>query len=126
MWSEKPVRASQFTPEQRALVMKASQEIRELYQSAGGSMDPQILNDEVLGLIPDNTRMFEYQSEEWAAARAINAGLAVEIPRNASADDLSRLELARAYYEVITWIDYVHGGLLDASEIYDHEEDPED
>jgi hypothetical protein len=32
-------------------------------------------------------------------------------------------ELTDAYFVVTTWIDYVKGGLLDASAIYEDEED---
>ncbi len=123
MWSEKPVRANQFTAEQRDLVLRAAREIKELYLAAGGQMKPPMLHDDALGLMPDNAGRFPYQSEEWAAAKAINAGLAF-----AYSDDLpepARLqaELAQAYYIVITWIDYVEGGLLDASEIYEEEDE---
>lgn len=125
MWSEKPIRLTQFTPEQRELLMRAANEIREIYEAAGGGK-PKMLHDDALGLMPDNASAFPYQSEEWAAAKAYNASLSF-----AYRDDLPDLErqeaeLAQAYHMVITWIDYVKGGLLDASEVYEREEDEAD
>lgn len=126
MWSERPIRETQFTPEQRDLMLRAADEIRALYRQAGGSMDPPMMQTDALGLMPDNASPFPYQSEEWAAAKAINAGLAFPIPHQLQGPDRLRAELTQAYYIVITWIDYVKGGLLDASEIYedDDEEEP--
>ncbi|MEX0790634.1 MAG: hypothetical protein WD178_07665 [Actinomycetota bacterium] len=126
MWSERPIRETQFTPEQRDLLLRAADEIRNLYREAGGSMDPAMLQTDALGLMPDNAAAFPYQSEEWAAAKAINAGSAFPIPRNLQEPDLTRAELTQAYYIVITWIDYVRGGLLDASEIYDEDDDDDE
>lgn len=125
MWSDKPVRETQFTAEQRDLVVRAAQEIEELYLAAGGRMEPRMLRDDALGLMPDNSAPFPYQSEEWAAAKAINAGRAVEVDPRQPEPTRRQAELARAYYIVITWIDYVKDGLLDASEIYEDEEDGE-
>ncbi len=126
MWSERPIRETQFTPEQQSLMLRAADEIRELYREAGGSMDPPMLQTDALGLMPDNASPFPYQSEEWAAAKAINAGLAFPVSNHLPEPERTRAELTQAYYIVITWIDYVKGGLLDASEIYedDDEEEP--
>ncbi|HVL51751.1 MAG TPA: hypothetical protein VM754_09675 [Actinomycetota bacterium] len=125
MWSEKPIRLTQFTPEQRELLLRAAGEIRELYEAAGGGK-PQMLHDDALGLMPDNAAAFPYQSEEWAAAKAYNAGLAFVYREDLPEPERLQAELAQAYHMVITWIDYVKGGLLDASEIYEQEEDEED
>jgi hypothetical protein len=125
MWSERPIRETQFTPEQRDLMLRAADEIRELYREAGGSMDPPMSQTDALGLMPDNAAPFPYQSEEWAAAKAINAGLAFPIPPHLPEPEMTRAELTQAYYIVITWIDYVEGGLLDASEIYEDDEEEE-
>lgn len=123
MWSEKPVRETQFTPEQRDLVLRAAEEIRALYRAAGGEMQPRMLYDDALGLMPDNSSPFRYQSEEWAAAKAINAGLAFSYSDDLPEPSRRQAELTQAYYIVITWIDYVEGGLLDASEIYEEEDE---
>ena len=123
MWSDKPVRETQFTADQRELVIRAAREITDLYRSAGGQMEPQMLHDDALGLMPDNSTPFPYQSEEWAAAKAINAGRAFAYNPDLSEPARRQAELAQAYYIVITWIDYVEGGLLDASEIYEEEDE---
>ena len=86
-------------------------------------MQPQMHYDDALGLMPDNSSKFPYQSEEWAAAKAINAGLAFAYSEDLPEPNRRQAELARAYYIVITWIDYVKGGLLDASEIYEEEDE---
>jgi hypothetical protein len=125
MWSERPIRETQFLPEQRELLLRAADEIRELYRAAGGVTDPPMQQTDALGLMPDNASQFPYQSEEWAAAKAINAGMAFPFRDNLPEPERTRAELTQAYYIVITWIDYVKGGLLDASEIYDDEEDIE-
>lgn len=122
MWSEKPIRVTQFTPEQRSLVLMAASEIRELYESAGGGQ-PEMLHDDALGLMPDNAAAFPYQSEEWAAAKAYNAGLPFAYSPNLPEPERQQAELAQAYHMVITWIDYVKGGLLDASEVYEGDDD---
>ncbi len=126
MWSERPIRETQFTPEQQDLLLRAAGEIRELYLQAGGSMDPEMMQTDALGLMPDNASAFPYQSEEWAAAKAINAGSAFPVARHLVEPERTRAELTQAYYIVITWIDYVQGGLLDASEIYDMDDDEDD
>ena len=126
MWSERPIRETQFSSEQRDLVLRAADEIRALYREAGGSMDPPMMQTEALGLMPDNAEPFPYQSEEWAAAKAINAGLAFPIPHHLQEPERTRAELTQAYYIVITWIDYVKGGLLDASEIYEDDDEEEE
>lgn len=123
MWSERPIRETQFTPQQRDLLLRAAGEIRALYLQAGGSMDPAMMQTDALGLMPDNAAAFPYQSEEWAAAKAINAGSAFPVARNLLEPERTRAELTQAYYIVITWIDYVKGGLLDASEIYEMDDD---
>lgn len=125
MWSERPIRETQFLPEQRELLLRAADEIRELYRAAGGVTDPPMQQTDALGLMPDNASQFPYQSEEWAAAKAINAGLAFPYREGLPEPERTRAELTQAYYIVITWIDYVKGGLLDASEIYEDEEDIE-
>ncbi len=122
MWSDKPIRLTQFTPEQQDLVLRAAKEIRELYEAAGG-VEPQLLHDDALGLMPDNAAAFPYQSEEWAAAKAYNAGLAFVYRDDLPEPERQRAELTQAYHTVITWIDYVKGGLLDASEIYDEDDE---
>ncbi|CAN5820937.1 hypothetical protein BH23ACT12_BH23ACT12_02210 [soil metagenome] len=123
MWSDGPIRETQFTPEQRELLLRAADEIRELYREAGGSMDPGMMQTDALGLMPDNAAAFPYQSEEWAAAKAINAGSAFPVALNLREPERTRAELTQAYYIVITWIDYVRGGLLDASEIYEMDDE---
>lgn len=123
MWSDRPVLAKQFTAEQRALVLQAADEIWALYLRAGGTLDPEVEESDI-GLMPVNASRWEYQSEEWAAAKAISAGQAVPNPDSeVLASRREQLRLARAYHTVITWIDYVQGGLLDASAIYDEEDD---
>ena len=126
MWSERPIRETQFTPEQQDLLLRAADEIRTLYLEAGGSMDPPMLETDALGLMPDNASQYPYQSEEWAAAKAINAGLAFPIRKDLPEPERTRAALTQAYYIVITWIDYVKGGLLDASEIYEQDEDDDE
>ncbi|HEX2052599.1 MAG TPA: hypothetical protein VHJ78_02590 [Actinomycetota bacterium] len=121
MWSERPIRTTQFTPEQRELLLQAALEIRELYEAAGGAK-PRMLHDEALGLMPDNAAAFPYQSEEWAAAKAYNAALPFAFSPHLPEPERERAELAQAYHMVITWIDYVKGGLLDASEIYENDD----
>lgn len=124
MWSDRPVSSKQFTAEQRSLVLQAAQEIWDLYLDAGGTLSPQVQQSDI-GLMPINASRWEYQSEEWAAAKAISAGQAVPDPEEEiSPSRRERLRLARAYHTVITWIDYVKGGLLDASAVYDDEEEP--
>lgn len=123
MWSERPIRMTQFTPEQRKLLLQAAQEIRQIYEAAGGGK-PSMLHDDALGLMPDNAGSFPYQSEEWAAAKAYNAGQPFAYPDSLPEPERERAELAQAYHMVITWIDYVKDGLLDASAIYEGE-DPE-
>lgn len=125
MWSEQPVRENQFSPEQKSLVLEAAREIRKLYLDAGGRIPPSMSHDDALGLMPDNTFSFAYQSEEWAAARAVNAGMPFSGRDDLPAWEQLRQELAEAYYTVITWIDYVKGGLLDASAVYEAESDQE-
>lgn len=125
MWSERPIRETQFLPEQRDLLLRAADEIRELYRAAGGVEDPPMQQTDALGLMPDNASQFSYQSEEWAAAKAINAGMAFRYRDDLPEPERTRAQLTQAYYIVITWIDYVKGGLLDASEIYENEEDIE-
>lgn len=123
MWSDKPIRETQFTPEQRDLLLRAADEIRSLYRAAGGRLDAPMTQTDALGLMPDNASQFVYQSEEWAAAKAINAGMQFPCREDLPEPERSRAALTQAYYIVITWIDYVRDGLLDASEIYDDEED---
>ncbi|HYN99286.1 MAG TPA: hypothetical protein VEU28_06390 [Actinomycetota bacterium] len=126
MWSERPIRETQFTPEQQDLLLRAADEIRTLYLRAGGSMDPPMLETDALGLMPDNASRYPYQSEEWAAAKAINAGLAFPYREDLPEPERTRAALTQAYYIVITWIDYVKGGLLDASEIYENDDDDDE
>lgn len=121
MWSERPIRLTQFTPDQRRLLLRAAREIRAIYEAAGGGK-PKLLHDDALGLMPDNASPFPYQSEEWAAAKAFNAGLPFAFPDDLPPLEREQAELAQAYHMVITWIDYVKDGLLDASEVYEDEE----
>lgn len=125
MWSDRPVLPKQFTAQQRALVLQAADEIWELYREAGGTLTPDVVESDI-GLMPVNASRWEYQSEEWAAAKAITAATAIPDPQKevvpARRDEL---RLARAYHTVITWIDYVKGGLLDASAIYEDDEEEE-
>jgi hypothetical protein len=58
MWSERPIRETQFTPEQRDLMLRAADEIRDLYRKAGGSMDPPMMQTDALGLMPENAEPF--------------------------------------------------------------------
>jgi hypothetical protein len=81
-----------------------------------------MLHDDALGLMPDNASAFPYQSEEWAAAKAYNAGMPFAFSEHLPEVEREQAELAQAYHMVITWIDYVKDGLLDASEIYEDEE----
>lgn len=89
-------------------------------------MDPPMLETDALGLMPDNASRYPYQSEEWAAAKAINAGLAFPFREDLPEPERTRAALTQAYYIVITWIDYVKGGLLDASEIYENDDDDDE
>ncbi|MBW3590656.1 MAG: hypothetical protein KY393_02215 [Actinobacteria bacterium] len=124
MWSDRPVSSKQFTAEQRSLVLQAAQEIWDLYLDAGGTLSPQVQQSDI-GLMPMNASRWEDQREEWAAAKAISAGPAGRDPGGEMSPCRGeRLRLARAYHTVITWIDYVKGGLLDASAVYDDEEEP--
>lgn len=126
MWSDRPVLPKQFTADQRRMVLDAAQEIWDLYLAAGGSVSPEVEPSDI-GLMPVNASQWEYQSEEWAAAKAVNAGQAIPNPDDEIAPSRKEeLRLARSYHMVITWIDYVKGGLLDASAVYDDEdEEPE-
>lgn len=126
MWSDRPVLPKQFTAEQRSLVLQAAEEIWDLYLRAGGTLSPEVEPSDI-GLMPVNAAQWEYQSEEWAAAKAISAGQAVPNPDDEVLPDRrEQLRLARAYHTVITWIDYVKGGLLDASAVYEEEENGDD
>lgn len=121
LWSDRPVLPKQFTPEQRSLLMRAAGEIWDIYLAAGGKVQQEMEPSEI-GLMPANISQWEYQSEQWAAAKAVSAGLAV-FRGDEEPDRRRELELAQAYFMVITFIDFVKGGLLDASAIYDDEDD---
>lgn len=126
LWSERPVLPKQFTAEQRALLLEAAKEIWNLYSAAGGTLRPEMEESDI-GLMPVNASQWEYQSEEWAAAKAVGAALAVPGPEAEMAPDRQEeRRLAQAYHTVITWIDYVRGGLLDASAVYEEEDEGED
>lgn len=124
MWSDEPVKASQFTSEQKDLLLRAYREIKELHAAAGGKIQRKVVLTEGLGLMPESSSKWPYQSEEWAAERALNNNLprpAVRVSLRPS--ERLNAELSEAYFVVTTWIDYVKGGLLDASAIYEDEED---
>ena len=122
MWSDEPLTVVQFTPEQKDLVIRAFHEIKELYQAAGGRMQQVMQLVEGIGLMPAGGAAWPYQSEQWAAARAMYVGHSYRYGHNLSEADREQAELTQAYYVVITWIDYVHGGLLDASAIYEDDD----
>lgn len=124
MWSEEAVSASQFTEEQRALVLRAFEEIKALYQEGGGRMQQVMQLIEGIGLMPAGNQ-WPYQSEKWAAARAMYIGQAYRFPSNLPESEREDAALTQAYYVVINWIDWVEGGLLDASAVYEAEEDDE-
>lgn len=123
MWSDKPVLRNQFTEEQAELVLRAYGEIKQIYEAAGGRMRPAMRLSEGMGLMPANSGKWPYQSEEWAAAKAMNVSMAHRFPRSLPQPERELAELTQAYYAVITWIDYVKGGLLDACAIYEDEPD---
>jgi hypothetical protein len=126
MWSDEPLTSSQFTPEQKDLVIRAFHEIKDLYQAAGGRMQQVMTLVEGIGLMPAAGTPWPYQSEQWAAARAMYVGYSYRYAPNLPEAEREQAELTQAYHVVITWIDYVEGGLLDASAIYDDEDDEED
>jgi hypothetical protein len=123
MWSDEPVKASQFTSEQRDLLLRAYREIRDLHTAAGGRMERKVTLREGLGLMPETSSDWPYQSEEWAAERALNNRVATSPMAGLHSSSRLNAELTDAYFVVTTWIDYVKGGLLDASAIYEDEED---
>lgn len=126
MWSEEPLTLTQFTPEQRDLVLRAFREIKHLYQAGGGRMQQVMQLVEGIGLMPSGGEVWPYQSEQWAAARAMYVGQSYRYSPHLPEAEREEAELTQAYYVVITWIDYVQGGLLDASAVYDDEDDEED
>ncbi|MDQ4149936.1 MAG: hypothetical protein M3164_08130 [Actinomycetota bacterium] len=127
MWSDEPVRASQFTDEQKDLLLRACREIKELHAAAGGKRQKRVRYEEGLGLMPERSSDWPYQSEEWAAERALNTGPPSEpIPPGLTHSQRLDAELSEAYYVVTTWMDYVRGGLTDASAVYEHEDDEPD
>ena len=123
MWSDEPVKASQFTAEQRDLLLRAYREIKDLHVAAGGKMERTVTLREGLGLMPERSADWPYQSEEWAAERALNNRVGTPPLRELHPSQRLNAELTDAYFVVTTWIDYVRGGLLDASAIYDDEVD---
>lgn len=126
MWSDRPILPKQFTLEQRTLLLEAAREIEDLYLAAGGKPTLEVEESDI-GLMPVDSSQWEFQSEEWAAAKAVNAARAIPSPGDEIIPSRKEeLRLAQAYHTVITWIDYVKGGLLDASAIYDEEEEPGD
>lgn len=125
MWSDDAVSSAQFTPEQIDLVLRAFQEIKTIYQKGGGRMQQVMTLIDGIGLMPAGASKWPYQSEEWTAARAMGAGYAFRYPANLPESERVEAELTQAYYVVLSWIDYVRGGLLDASEIYEEDEDDE-
>jgi hypothetical protein len=123
MWSDEPVKASQFTAEQRDLLLRAYREIKDLHAAAGGKMERTVTLRDGLGLMPESSADWPYQSEEWAAERALNNRVGTPPLRGLHPSQRLNAELTDAYFVVTTWIDYVKGGLLDASAIYEDEED---
>jgi hypothetical protein len=123
MWSDEPVKASQFTAEQRDLLLRAYREIQDLHAAAGGKMERTVTLRDGLGLMPESSADWPYQSEEWAAERALNNRVGTPPLRGLHPSQRLNAELTDAYFVVTTWIDYVKGGLLDASAIYEDEED---
>lgn len=123
MWSDEAVTVSQFTPEQRELVLRAFAEIKTIYQAAGGRMQQVMTLIDGIGLMPAGAMKWPYQSEEWAAARAMSAGYSYRFPPNLPEEERVQAALTQAYYVVLSWIDYVKGGVLDASAIYENDEE---
>lgn len=123
MWSEEAVSVSQFTQEQMDLLLRAFDEIKAIYQAAGGRMQQVMTLIEGIGLMPVGAAKWPYQSEEWAAARAMSAGYGYRFPPNLPESERVEAALTQAYYVVLSWIDYVEGGVLDASAIYENDED---
>jgi hypothetical protein len=126
MWSDEPVTASQFSEEQKELLLKAFSEIRSIYQAAGGRIQhvPQLV--EGVGLMPAGATQLPYQSEKWAAARAMYVADSYRYSPDLPEDELEDARLTQAYFVVINWIDLIKGGLLDASAIYEDETDDEE
>ena len=125
MWSEDPVLPSQFTDDQKDLLLRAYEEIKQIYQAAGGRMQQVMSLVEGIGLMPAPGKQYPYQSERWAAARAMSVGHSYRYSPNLPEPEREEAQLTLAYYVVITWIDYVEGGLLDASAVYELDEDEE-
>ena len=124
MWSDVRVTASQFTDEQRDLLFSAYAEIKELHAAAGGKREKKVRFQEGFGLMLEESCEWPYQSEEWAAEKALNTGpVNRPIPSDLPPHRRLDAELSEAYYVVTTWMDYVKGGLLDASAIYENEDD---
>jgi hypothetical protein len=124
MWTDQPVKASQFTLEQRDLLLRAYREIKDLHAAAGGEGQAKVSFREGLGLMPVNSSNWPYQSEEWAAERALhNRITSRSVSAGLKHSERLDAELSDAYFVVTTWIDYVKDGLLDASAIYEDEED---
>jgi hypothetical protein len=123
MWSDEPVKASQFSVEQKELLLKAFSEIKSIYQAAGGRIQHVARLVEGVGLMPAGATELPYQSERWAAARAMYVADSYRYSPELPVDERDDAELTRAYYVVINWIDWVKGGLLDASAIYEDEKD---
>jgi hypothetical protein len=121
MWSDEPVTASQFTSEQRNLLLRAFAEIRSIYQAAGGRIQhvPRLV--EGIGLMPAGAIQLPYQSEKWAAARAMYVADSYRYSPDLPEDELLDARLTQAYFVVINWLDWIKGGLLDASAIYEEE-----
>ncbi|MGQ0680587.1 MAG: hypothetical protein ACT4OM_13210 [Actinomycetota bacterium] len=126
MWSDDPVCTAQFTPEQRALILQAYEEIQGVYQKAGGRIQQVMTLVDGIGLMPQGTQKWAYQSEQWAALRAIGAGYAFRYAHNLPEPERAEAELTQAYYVVLSWIDFVSGGLNDAAGIYEGDADDEE
>lgn len=125
MWSEDAVEASQFTAEQRELLLKAFEEIKAIYQAAGGRIQQVMQLVEGVGLMPASVTQWPYQSERWAAARAMYVGGSYKFSPTLPEPERTDAELTQAYYVVINFIDWVKGGLLDASAVYEEEDNDE-
>ena len=57
-------------------MLRAFDEIRSLYRAAGGRMHQVLTLVDGVGLMPTGGETFPYQSEQWAAARAMGVGYA--------------------------------------------------
>jgi hypothetical protein len=124
MWSDRAITARQFSMQQRELLLRAYEEIKDLHAAAGGGPRGNVRFLEGTGYMPADSSKWPYQSEEWAAECALNTGHRMRRPSDKmSPEDRLDAELGQAFYAVTTWIDHVRDGLLDASAVYDDEEE---